>query len=407
MKVLLIDVNYKKSSTGKIVHDLAKCLIADGHKAKVLYGRGERSNDGVGIRIASIFEVYFHALMTRLTGLVGFFSFFATRKIIYLIEKFQPDVVHLHELHGYYVNFGKIVSFLKEKKIPVIWTFHCEFAYTGKCGYAYECEKWKESCNNCPQLNEYPASVYFDFTKKMHQWKKTDFSGFENLIITTPSRWLAERVEQSFLKYYDIRAVYNGIDVDDMFHPVEYAELLERYDLKKKKIILSVAPNIMSDRKGGHWVLKLANLLGNKYQFILVGVTKPIEDLPSNVLAINKTNNQIELAKFYSMADILLLTSEKETFSLVTAESLACGTPVIGFDSGAPPEVAPEGYGYFVPYGRLDLLLKSIKDYFEDRIKLHDRSQCEKFAKENYSNRVMYINYLNLYREIHKEKSDQ
>lgn len=407
MKILFIDVNYKKSSTGKIVHALAKSLISNGHAALVLYGRGEKSYDDIGLRIASIIEVYFHALMTRLTGVTGFFSYFATRKIIRSIERFEPDVVHLHELHGYYVNFGKIVAYLKEKKIPVIWTFHCEFAYTGKCGHAYECEKWKESCNNCPQLNEYPASVYFDFTDKMHQWKKTDFSGFQNLIITTPSRWLAERVKQSFLKSHDIRVVYNGIDVDNVFHPVEYAELLKRYNLEKKKIILAVAPDIMSDRKGGDWVLKLANFFDDKYKFILVGVAKPIEDLPSNVLAINKTNNQIELAKFYSMADILLLTSEKETFSLVTAESLACGTPVIGFDSGAPPEVAPEGYGYFVPYGRLDLLLKSIKDYFENEIELHDSSRCENFAKENYCNRSMYRNYLNLYYEIHKKKSDQ
>ncbi len=402
MRVLLIDVNYKNSSTGKIVYDLARWLIADNHSAKVLFGRGKRSDDGVGIKIASALEVYFHALLTRLTGLTGFFSFFATRKIIREIDKFKPDVVHLHELHGYYINFGRLIQYLKCKNTPVVWTFHCEFAYTGKCGYAYGCEKWKTSCHNCPQLKEYPASMYFDFTNQMHHWKKKDFYEFTNLVITTPSYWLADRVRQSFLKDRDIRVVYNGIDVDSIFRLTDGRDLLAKYGLENKKIALAVAPDIMSERKGGQWILDLAQRFDDSYRFIMVGVSGRIENLPSNVVAISRTNNQTELAKFYSIADVLLLTSQKETFSLVVAESLACGTPVIGFDSGAPVEVAPAGYGYFVPYGKLDLLAQAVDDFFTGNLKMNHDSDCREFSFQKYSNRTMYKDFLNIYDEISK-----
>lgn len=402
MKVLLIDVNYKNSSTGKIVYDLAKWLIDDGYFAKVLYGRGQKSSDEVGVKISSTLEVYFHALMTRLTGLTGFFSFFATRRIIRSIVKFNPDIVHLHELHGYYVNFGKLVNYLKSKNIPVVWTFHCEFAYTGKCGYSYECEKWKTNCRNCPQLKEYPSSIYFDFTNQMHYWKKKDFSNFSNLVITTPSKWLEGRVRQSFLKDRDIRVVYNGIDVDAIFRPTDGNDLLVKYGLMNKKIALAVAPDIMSERKGGQWILELAQRFDDSYSFIIVGVTAPIKNLPPNVVAISKTNSQIELAKFYSIADVLLLTSQKETFSLVTAESLACGTPVIGFDSGAPVEVAPTGYGHFVPYGRIDLLAQAVNNFFDGKLEMYDSNSCREFACKNYSNRTMYRDFLSIYKETSK-----
>lgn len=402
MKIIFIDVNYRKSSTGKIVHALARKLISDGHSAKVLYGRGDKSGDEIGVRISSVFEVYFHALMTRLTGLTGFFSFFATRSIIRFIDKFKPDVVHLHELHGYYVNFGRLIRYLKSKNIPVIWTFHCEFAYTGKCGYAYECDNWKISCEKCPQLKNYPSSIYFDFTNPMHRWKKLDFQGFDNLIITTPSKWLADRVRQSFLKNHDIRVIYNGIDTDEIFRPLNSDDLRVKYGLLNKKVVLAVAPDIMSERKGGRWVLDLARNFDDSYRFIMVGVVAKIEELPSNVIAISKTENQIELAKFYSMADVLLLTSQKETFSLVVAESLACGTPVIGFDSGAPVEVAPTGYGHFVPYGRIDLLFKAVSNFFDGKLKMNDDFTCRKFANTNYDNRTMYENFLNIYHRSSK-----
>ncbi len=400
MKILLVDVNYKNSSTGKIVYDLAEQLEVDGHDSLVCFGRGKKVTSVKAIRIAPVLEVYFHVLMTRISGLTGFFSYLATKRLIKQIEKFKPDVVHLHELHGYYLNINTVVEFLKINSIPVVWTFHCEFMYTGKCGQAYTCEKWKTHCHECPQVKEYPSSVYFDFTELMFNQKKEMFKDFGRLEIVTPSNWLANRVKQSFLKTKSVNVIYNGIDTKNIFFPRNSTELIERYNLKNKKIILSVAPNIMGERKGGRWILELSKLFSDEYIFILIGVKDLMDSYPSNVIALARTDDQQELAEFYSAADLFLLTSEKETFSLVTAESLACGTPVVGFDSGAPSEVAPEGFGSFVPYGDITKLSQLITGFFDGNYYLNNALTCRDFAVKNYSNLEMYRNHSDLYKSL-------
>lgn len=392
MKVLLIDVNFKNSSTGKIVHDLAKELLDNGHEAKVLYGRGSHSEESFAKRIAHPLEVYFHALMTRVTGLIGFFSYFATKRLIREIKNFKPDVVNLHELHGYYVNYSAVLDFLKKESIPIVWTFHCEFAYTGKCGYAYDCEKWKTECHACPQLKEYPSTVFFDFTRHMFNQKKLDFEGLDNLVIVTPSQWLANRVRQSILKRYEVRVIHNGIDVDNTFFP----RLNNTCDqsLKRKKI-LAVAPDIMSERKGGKWVLKVAERLP-QFDFIMVG-SDYIDSAPANVSVISKTSNQDELAEYYSSADVFLICSKRENFPTTCIEALACGTPVIGFDEGGTAETAPGLLGEFVSYGDIDALEEVLNSYLLGDSAIN-RDLCRPFALENYSKKVMANKYMQLYK---------
>lgn len=394
MRVLLIDVNYKYSSTGKIVHDLASELIKSGHQARVLFGRGEPINDNIAIRIAPAWEVYFHALMTRFTGLVGAFSYFATRKLIRQIKKFKPDIVHLHELHGYYVNYSEVVRFLKGSKIPVVWTFHCEFAYTGKCGYAYDCEKWKTECSACPQIKEYPASLYFDFTRYMFREKKKDFDGFDNLTIVTPSDWLAKRVKQSFLSGYDVRVIHNGIDTECVFYPRSVSA-----SSNGKMTVLAVAPDIMSERKGGKWVLELARRFSDNIEFVMVGVVGTVDGVPSNVRLVDRTSNQAELAAYYSDADLFLICSKRENFPTTCLEALSCGTPVVGFDEGGTAETAPGRLGCFVPFGDVDALEVVIKDYFSGQSKIVQK-ECREFAEQNYSKQAMYSNYFRLYSEL-------
>ena len=338
--------------------------------------------------------------MTRVTGLVGVYSHFSTNKLIDEIKSYKPDVVHLHELHGYYINIKSVVDYLKSDNIPVVWTFHCEFMYTGKCGYAYECEQWKTECVKCPQLKEYPASIYFDFTNFMFNQKKTYMDDFNNLEIVTPSKWLANRVKLSFLKDKTVSVIHNGIDTTDIFYPRQINNLIKKHNLKDKKIILSVAPDLMDERKGGDWVLKLAARFDNSYRFIMIGLEDDIDNPPENVIGIKRTENQVELAEYYSISDLLLLTSLKETFSLVTAESLACGTPVIGFDSGAPVEVAPSRYGYFVPYGEIDSIEALIYEFYNKKLVFKTAAECRDFAVSNYSKEQMYLKYLNLYQKI-------
>ena len=399
MRVILIDVNYKNSSTGKIVHDIARQLIADGHVAKVLYGRGLDLSDRIGEKISFNWENYLHAMMTRLSGLVGFFSYFSTRRLIKRINEFRPDVVHLHELHGYYVNIKTVIDFLKEMKIPVIWTFHCEFMYTGKCGHAYSCEQWKTECIKCPQLRVYPASLFFDFTNFMFNQKKEYMKDFHRLHIVSPSKWLADRVEESFLQKKKISIIHNGIDTRNIFFPRESKHLLDKHNLVGKKIILAVAPKIMDENKGGIWVIKLAEQFDDNYCFVMIGLEGELLSHPRNLIPIRRTNNQIQLAEYYSMADIFLICSKRENFPTTCLEALACGTPVIGFDEGGTAETAPTPYGHFVPYGDLDAIKEYIEKFFRNQVELRSSRECRDFAVQNYSKESMYSNYLKLFNE--------
>jgi glycosyltransferase involved in cell wall biosynthesis len=212
-----------------------------------------------------------HALLARITGLNGFFSFFSTQRLIKYIDKFNPDIIHIHELHAYFVNINALIKHIKKKNIPVVWTFHCEYMYTGKCGHAYDCLNFTEECGNCPAVKDYPKSIIFDFTKKMLQIKKNLLVDWDFRIIT-PSMWLLRRVKMSFLKEKPIKVIHNGIDTN-VFHPVESSDLKKQLNIPADyKVVLALAPNIMSDSKGGHWVLSLAEQMKNeKVFFVLVG----------------------------------------------------------------------------------------------------------------------------------------
>jgi len=407
MKIMIVDVNYGRSSTGKIISDLVDMLSARGHEVRACFGRGPDVKSPTVRKIAASAEVYGHVLLTRITGLTGCFSPRATKRLIDEINLFQPDVVHLHELHGYYINIVELVEFLKEKKIPIVWTFHCEFMYTGKCGHAYDCEKWKTECRQCPQLREYPASWIFDFTNYMFHAKRKMLEGDFPLTIVTPSKWLENRVKNSFLGKKHLEVVHNGINMNEDFYPRNTELLVEKYNLRGKKIILSVAPGIMGDRKGGKFILELAKRFDEGYLFILVGVDAKESRYFNNVLMIERTHNQAELAEFYTAADIFMLTSQKETFSLVTVESLACGTPVIGFDSGAPAEIAPKGFGYFVPYGDLDGLESLVRGFFNSTLDFKNSQECRDFAITRYTKQKMAYAYERVYHEtVHRWRNE-
>ena len=236
MKVLLIDVNCKGSSTGKITYDLFTQLKKAGHEAAVCYGRGDLILEE-GIYKSSLdWETNVHALLARLTGFNGCFSPVSTSRMIRYIEEFQPDVIHIHELHAYFVNLKPLLTYIKEKQIPVVWTFHCEYMYTGKCGHANECEHWKTECGNCPAVREYPKSLFFDQTRRMFRQKKQLLQDMK-MTVVTPSQWLADRVRLSFLKDKPIKVIHNGIDTG-IFYPRDTTQFRKQHDLEGKKIIL-------------------------------------------------------------------------------------------------------------------------------------------------------------------------
>lgn len=365
-RILLIDVNCKYSSTGKIVYDLFNYLNLHGRDARICYGRGDLIKEKGIFKFGLDWETKIHAGLARLTGYNGIFSPFSTKRLIKYIKHFKPDIIHIHELHAYFVNIKSLLKYIKKNNIKVVFTFHCEYMYTGKCGHAYSCDKYRRVCEKCPAVHEYPKSLFFDKTKQMFLMKKKLFENFDMRIVT-PSPWLADRVKTSFLKDKPIKVIHNGIDTN-IFHHVDASGL--RYELgipEVNKIVIAVAPDIMSDKKGGKWVLKLAEMMkGKNITFILVGSIeiKKQQRALENCIFLPPEKNINKLVQYYSLADIFVLFSERETYSLTCAEALCCGTPVVGFKCGAPETVFKEPYSKFFEYG--DIF--SVKKYLENHL---------------------------------------
>lgn len=390
MKVLLIDVNYKYSSTGKIVYDLFNFINKSGNFAAVCYGRGDIVDEEAVYKFGIDSETRIHALLTRLTGLTGCFSYFSTKRLINYIEIFKPDVVHIHELHAYFVNLKPLISYLKQKQIPIVWTFHCEFMYTGKCGVAYECNRYTTGCGKCPHLKIYPKTWLFDFTHYMWKQKRDLLSDYNNLVIVTPSQWLANRTKLSFLGRKDIRVIHNGIDTT-VFRPCAMKEDLKaEYGIKENKIVLAVASHITTDsNKGAKFIYKLADELANEnIHFVLVGADEKKITTQRNITIVPAIKNQQKLARLYSGADVFLICSEKENFPTTLMEAQCCGTPVCGFDVGGVKETIVSE-AYLCEYGDMKGLKENLLVALNSK---YDSSKAlSYFSKENMLNKYLYL----------------
>lgn len=398
MKVLLIDVNCKNSSTGKIVYDLYTAINESGNEAAVCYGRGEKIKEHNIFKFGLDIETYIHALLTRITGFTGCFSLFSTFRLIKFIKKFKPDVVNIHEFHAYFVNIKPLINYLKKNNIKTVMTLHCEFAYTGKCGHSVECEQWKTECKKCPHLTEYVSTMWFDHTSYMFKQKKKLFEDFRNLTIVTPSNWLAERVKQSFFKNHDIKIIHNGIDTD-VFSPKDTSYLKEKHNITDdEKVVLAVAPNLMSDNKGGKYVLQLANMAKEKkVRFIMIGVDEEFTPENDNIIVLHRIYDKELLAQYYSLADVFVICSERENFPTTCLESQCCGTHVIGFDTGGTSETCLDKNGVnFVHYPNINELFSLLSSYTDTEC-THSDMELSNKSISAFSKKVSTKKYIDLY----------
>lgn len=399
MRVLIIDVNCKHGSTGKIAYGLYSYLLSRDDEAAVCYGRGPKIKEKNIYKFGLDWETYLHAFLTRITGYTGCFSYFSTKRLIRFIKKFKPDVVHIHELHAYFVNIVMLLNYLKKQEIKVVHTLHCAFSFTGKCGHHFDCDKWKNSCGHCPKLKEYVSTLCFDHTKSMFLKKKKAFTGFKNMSIVCPSEWLANYAKQSFLGQYPIKVIHNGVDTS-IFYPRDSTGLRKRLDIKKdEKVILAVAPDLMSEAKGGKWIIKLATELQNlaNIRFLMIGVNDTSSDFPSNILVFNKTSNQDELANYYSLADLFVICSSMENFPTTCLEAQCCGTPICGFDVGGTKETSIGEPGLFVPYGDIEALANIIQK--SKLINTEQRNHIAQVSFDLYSSVSMNKQYLELFND--------
>ena len=340
MRILMINVDCGTGSTGRICTDLADALEKQGHEVRIAYGRDTVPQKNA-IRIGKDFDVYSHVLQARLFDRMGFGSKRATEKFIEWVKEYDPDVIHLHNIHGYYINIEVLFSYLKTCGKKIIWTLHDCWAFTGHCAFFdyVECDKWKTGCEHCPQKTAYPARMGVDCSKRNYSIKKELFTGIQNLAIVTPSEWLAKLLKESFLSEYPINVIHNGIDTST-FLPTK-SNIKEKHGIgEDKKVILGVA-SVWDRRKGLEDFLKLSKLLDEEYKIVLIGLNKKqIVKLPNNVLGIERTENIQELVAWYSAADVFVNPTYEDNYPTTNLEAIACGTPVITYDTGGSPESA-------------------------------------------------------------------
>ena len=360
MKVLFINSVYGRGSTGRIVAELGKVVEENGGKYKVAYGRGKKINDEHCYYMGNKFNVYMHTLLSRLTDKTGFYSKRETKKLVQFIRDYSPDIIHLHNLHGYYINVEILFKYLKEEfKGKVFWTLHDCWPFTGHCvHYTWaKCNKWQIQCSNCSEKETYPTSYLRDNSLDNYNRKKECFSGVSNMTVITVSEWLKCEVEKSFLKDYPVVCIHNGIDCDK-FHPV-VSDVKQKLGIVNKKMILLVSDG-WNDRKGWNKFLGVAEIAPTDWSFVIVGITKEqMAILPTNAIGYEKIGAQEKLIKLYSAADAFFNPSMEETFGLVTAEAMACGTPAVVMNSTACPELIKDancGIIVEVPAGEMEMI---------------------------------------------------
>lgn len=391
MKVLFINSVCGVGSTGRICTDMCDVLSAKGWECKVAYGRGivpERYRD-LAVKIGSDAGVKLHALSARVFDNAGFGSKVATKKFIKWIEKFDPDIIHLHNLHGYYLNVEVLFDYLRRANKPVVWTLHDCWAFTGHCSYFdfAGCEKWKKGCKKCSQKKEYPQSLVLDSSAKNYVKKKSAFGGVKSLTIVTPSKWLCELTKQSFLGRYEVRVINNGIDLS-VFKPTENS-FKEKNGIADKKMLLGAA-SVWTRRKGLADFVKLAKELDDSYKIVVAGLdNEQIKALPKEIIGLPPTASAEKLVELYSAADVFVNPTYEDNYPTVNLEAQACGTPVVTYDTGGSPESVDLTVGAVVERGNTDALKDAI-------LKTEKRSPS---GIEEFDKKVKYEQYEKLFME--------
>jgi len=391
MKIVQINSVCGSGSTGKICVSISELLTKKGIENYILYASGS-SNYPLGKRYMSPWEVKWNAGKSRVFGNWGFTSVAATKKLIAELDKIRPDIVHLHNLHAHNVHLDLLFTYLKKNRTKIIWTFHDCWAFTGYCPH-YDmigCDHWKTGCRNCPQKKNY--SWFFDRSRFVYQKKKELFSGLD-MTIVTPSKWLANQVKQSFLKDYPVKVINNGIDLK-IFRPRE-SDFRKKYGLEDKFILLGVAFG-WGVRKGLDVFVELSKRLDERFQIVLVGTDEKVDKrLPANILSIHRTQNQIELAEIYTAADLFVNPTREENYPTVNMESLACGTPVVTFDTGGSPECIDETCGSMVKKDDIPALEYAINKMYIS--KKHITEICINRAAR-FDMHQKYMEYITLYK---------
>lgn len=394
MKILQVNNVYGEKSTGKLAMELHRGLLEAGSESLVVFGRGSGKEEPGVIRLCPEWYGKLNAALARFTGIPYGGCLLSTSRLQRIIRSEKPDVVHLQCINGNFVNIYRLIGWLKNKRIPTVVSLHAEFMYTANCGHAFDCDQWKTGCRKCPDRKKATKSWFFDRTGA--SWKKMQaaFSGFEEACVICPvSPWTESRARESeILKDFPFVTVLNGVNTD-VFHRIEDCPR------EKDPVVLNVTAwfsDAKDHPKGGWYIKELAKRLP-QVQFLAAGPGERPEDCPPNLQLLGMISDQRELARLYSQADLSVVVSSRETFSMPCAESLCCGTPVVGFRAGAPEGIALAQYSTFVPFGDLERLETVIRDWLE---KHPDREGIAAEGARAYSAGTMIRNFSEVYRRL-------
>ncbi len=397
IKVLQISTVCGSGSVGRITVDIYHTLEEYGDSPLIAYGRQRAPEGLLAYRFGTGADMALHVLSTFFRGEHGFASAGQTRRLITKIREWDPDVIHLHNIHGFVLQVELLFEYLKTAGKPVVWTLHDCWAYTGHCAFYeyHRCSGWKTGCRDCREYqNTYPYALFKNRTERNYIRKRAAFTNVPDLTLAVPSVWLEREVKQSFLGDYPVKVIPNGIDLAG-FHPVEKG-LRERLGLTGRYVILGVA-NVWERRKGLDYFVELSRRLPEDCQVILIGLTgRQKRRLPERMLGISRTSSVEELAEYYSMADVFVNGTLEDNFPTTNLEALACGTPVITFDTGGSPESLTEACGRVVPKGDVEALTRAV---LKERQEPKSRDACLQRA-ERYKKEDRFLEYAELYHEL-------
>lgn len=398
MKIALIDTAYQcGGSTGRIVYEIRKACEAEGIQTCIGYGfyQGNETDENTLCMQGSIRRKW-NILKTRIWPRHGFYNEYETRKLISFLKYQRPDLIHLHNIHNHYLNVKMLFEYIKQYDIPVVWTLHDCWAFTGWCAYFdySKCDKWKSICHNCKCKKDYPKTWFFDLSKSNYRLKKHIFNGVNNLTLVTPSRWLAELTRESYLKDYPVKVINNGIDLDTFSNTPN--TIKEKLGLKGKHFVLAIA-NIFNKRKGVDFILRMPKMLKENWKVVVVGLheSQIATFKEAGCIAFGRTENLKQLAEFYSAADVFINPTLEDNFPTTNLEALACGTPVITYRTGGSAEAIDEKTGVVVEKGDEESFIEAI--YNGAKLRSED---CQERAIRLYGKSERYKDYINLYKEI-------
>lgn len=395
MKIVQIN-SFNGGSTGNIALNINKMASQNNWDTKFYFGRYWKNRtqpSTSSIKIAFNWETKFHATMARIFDNMGHGSWLSTKKLISKLNFENPDIIHLHNIHGYYINYPLLFDYLRQSGKPIVWTLHDCWSFTGHCAYFdYSgCNKWKTGCHNCPQIHTYPKSLFIDNSERNYNLKKKLFLSLGNQLTLVPvSNWLKELIKESFFKETKIITIHNGIDTT-AFSP--------QPTIEGRDYVLGVA-SPWSERKGLNDFFMLRSILPSNIKIVLVGLSKQqIKGLPDGISGIERTQNINQLATLYSNATIFFNPTYEDNFPTTNLEALACGTPVLTYNTGGSPEAVTEKTGFVIPQGDLQNAMEIIQ-----KIKREGKSQyseaCREYALKNFRKEDRFSDYIKLYEDL-------